>query len=386
MISTFDAFAVVQGLLGARAFGRMAASRGGVSVARTAAVPPAGDTIAAIVPVLDEYERLDPCLEGLLAAPSALAQIIVIDGGSTDGTQSLVRGYAARDARVRLVDASPVAAGWNGKAWNLACGLAASDPDVPWILTIDADVRPNADLVHSLLAHARAHVLDAFSAAPLLRLSGPLEAAFHPAFLATLVYRFGLPGRVAHDIRAVQANGQCFLARRDALVRTEAFAHARTSRCDDVTIARTLVRAGLRVGFYEGAALANAQMYASAADAWRNWPRSLPLRDASTPAMQTLDDLATVLFVQALPLAIVLALLVAGAPRDSLLFRINAALAFARLGVLAGTHRAYGGVAPTYWLAALADVPCALRLIAATYARTARWRGRTLVPEGTHSC
>ena len=364
----------------------MAASRGGVSVTRTADVPVAGDTVAAIVPVLDECGRLGPCLEGLLAAPAALVHIVVVDGGSADGTQALVRDYAARDARIRLVDASPIAADWNGKAWNLACGLAASDPDAAWILTIDADVRPHGDLVPSLVAHARAHALDAFSAAPLLQLSGPLEAAIHPAFLATLVYRYGLPGRVARNVRSVQANGQCFIARRDALVRTGAFAHARASRCDDVTIARTLVRAGARVGFYEGAALASVQMYASAADAWRNWPRSLPLRDASSTTLQILDDLATVLLVQALPLAIVLGLLIAGARRDTLLFRANAVLAFARLGVLAGTRRAYGGVAPTYWLAALADVPCALRLIAATYAPTARWRGRTLVPEGTRSC
>ena len=367
-----------------RSYGRMIATRGGRAVVATDLIAPGAGTIAAIVPVLDERERLGPCLEGLLFAPSALAQIIVVDGGSTDGTQALVREYAARDARIVLIDASPVAPNWNGKAWNLASGLAASDPQATWILTIDADVRPRPGLVASLIAHAATYGLDAFSAAPLLELSGAFEAVIHPAFLATLVYRYGLPGAIARDARDVQANGQCFLARRDLLVRTDAFTAARDSRCDDVTIARHLVRAGARLGFYEGSALSSVRMYASASDAWRNWPRSLPLRDASTTPAALVDDLATILLVQALPLVLVFVALAAGIDRDSLFFRMNLGLALGRLGVLAGTRRAYGNVRATYWLAALADLPCALRLIWATYARTHSWRGRMLVSEGTH--
>lgn len=360
----------------------MVATRGGPSVEAVASAPPGSGTIVALVPVLDECERLGPTLEGLMAAPETLVQIVVIDGGSTDGTQALVRGYAARDARIRLVDAAPVGAGWNGKAWNLACGLAASDPDADWILTLDADVRPHCELVPSLLAHAAAYRLDAFSAAPLLELSGAWEAVIHPAFLATLVYRYGLPGTVARDARCVQANGQCFLARRALLVRTGAFAAARDSRCDDVTIARHLVRSGARLGFYEGARLATVRMYDGAAEAWANWPRSLPLRDAATTTLTLIEDLGVVLLVQALPLAATLVALACGMRRDSLFVRVNLALALARFGVLAGTRRAYGGVAPTYWLAALADVPCALRLARATFTRTHVWRGRTLVAEG----
>ncbi|GAC1541928.1 MAG: glycosyltransferase family 2 protein [Vulcanimicrobiaceae bacterium] len=382
-MSTSDAFAVAQGLLGARAFARMIATRGGRPVARTSVVPRDAGTVAALVPVLDECERLGPCLEGLMAAPDALAAIVVVDGGSTDGTQALVRGYAARDPRIRLVDASPVPPDWNGKSWNLACGLAATAPEATWILTLDADVRPRPELLPSLLAHAAAHRLDAFSAAPQLSLSGALESVFHPAFLATLVYRYGLPGNVATRPQDVQANGQCFLVRRELAVSTDAFTAARTSRCDDVTIARHLVRAGARLGFYEGAELATVRMYDSANDCWANWPRSLPLRDGSTTLLRLAIDLATVLAVQALPLGAVLATLVWRRPTSSLFFRINLALAVARLGVLAGTRRAYGAVPPAYWLAALADLPCALRLVQSSLARRHTWRGRTLVAEGT---
>jgi len=360
----------------------MAATARGRAIA-PAELPSGAGSVVAIVPVLDERERVGACLEGLVRQPAALEAILVVDGGSVDGTGDVVRAFAARDRRVRLIDASPVPPGWNGKVWNLACGLAASDPAATWILTVDADVRPEPQLIASLLAHARSTGLEAFSAAPLLELSGPAEAALHPAFLATIVYRMGLPGNVATRPAAVQANGQCFLARRDVLLRTAAFDAARASRCDDYTIARALVRAGVRVGFFEGGRLARVRMYDSARDCWRNWPRSLALRDAGTPPAQLLAGLAEVLLVQALPLAIVLATLACGARTDSALFRLNLALALARLGVLAGTRRAYAPPGPAYWLAAFADLPAALRLAQATFATRHVWRGRTLVAEGS---
>lgn len=361
----------------------MIATGRGVAVAKTTSVPSGDERVAAIVPVLDECERLGPALDGLIAAPAVLAEIVVVDGGSTDGTQALVRAYAARDPRIRLVDASPVPRAWNGKAWNLACGLAATAPETTWILTLDADVRPSPELVPSLLAHARSHALDAFSAAPLLALSGPLEFAFHPAFLATLVYRYGLPGNVATNARDVQANGQCFMVRRDLAIVTDAFTAARRSRCDDVTIARHLVRAGARLGFYEGSALSRVRMYQSARECWTNWPRSLPLRDDTTRSLDLALDLATVVAVQALPLAIVVAMTLAHGDTGSIAFRINLALALARLGVLAGTRRAYAAPPASYWLAAFMDLPCALRLVQSALARRHTWRGRLLVAEGS---
>jgi dolichol-phosphate mannosyltransferase len=375
------AFAVAQGLLGARVLTRMLRTAAGDPIAVTAVPPASAGSMSIVVPVLDEEARLGPCLEGLLAQGPWVREILVVDGGSRDRTLDLVASFARRDPRVRAIDASPVPEGWNGKAWGLAAGLARSAPSSTWIATIDADVRPRPQLTASLLAHAVHGALDAFSAAPLLVLSSDAEAIVHPAMLATLVYRFGLPGNVALNARDVQANGQCFLAKRALLVATDAFAAARTSRCDDVTIARRLVEAHATVGFFEGSQLASVAMYASARECWQNWPRSLPMRDASTQPLDLALALAEVALVQALPLALCAALLATGR-QSSLLFRVNAILAVVRLATLAGTRRAYAKAPPSYWLSPLADLPVAAELIRATFARSASWRGRALVAEG----
>ena len=83
-----------------------------------------------VVPVLNERNRLSSCLDGLIAQGEEVAEIVVVDGGSNDGTQQLVCTYAQSDPRVRLVDASPIPSTWNGKAWGLQVGLCAASPGI----------------------------------------------------------------------------------------------------------------------------------------------------------------------------------------------------------------------------------------------------------------
>ena len=147
------------------------------------------------------------------------------------------------------------------------------------ILTVDADVRAAPDLVRSLLSHAIGTEVAATSIATTQRLSGVAEGIVHPALLTTLVYRFGIPGHTTRRVAAVQANGQCALYRREPLEQSGGFAAARASVCEDVTIARALATNGYAVGFHESDGLASVEMYSSWSDAWRNWTRSLPLRD-----------------------------------------------------------------------------------------------------------
>ena len=61
-----------------------------------------------ILPVLNEAERIAPALASLVEQPEEVAEILVVDGGSSDGTQALVRRAAQSDPRVKLLDASPV--------------------------------------------------------------------------------------------------------------------------------------------------------------------------------------------------------------------------------------------------------------------------------------
>lgn len=363
----------IQLLHGLRVCLRLIRTANGSRIRRTTKVD--ADRVTVIVPVLNERKRLAPCLDGLLAQPDAVADILVVDGGSTDGTQELVRLFASREPRLNLIDASPVPTGVNGKAYGLQVGLDHATLDTRWILTIDADVRAAPELVPSLLAHARQEAVLVLSVATDQRLSGAAEGLVHPSLLASLVYRYGIPGGATDDIAAVQANGQCFLLERETLEGVGGFTGVQDSICEDVTLARELANAGYRVGFYESDDLVTTAMYDGWRDAWTNWTRSLPMWDRFAGG-RTVLGLLDVLLVQALPLPLVAWLGVRG--RRGPLWLVNLCLVFVRIGALAGIARAYPRRPWTYWLSPLVDTATSVQLVIDAVRRQHTWRGRPL--------
>jgi dolichol-phosphate mannosyltransferase len=171
----------------------------------------------------------------------------------------------------------------------------------------------------------------------------------------------------------VLANGQCTAARRADLLRAGGYAAAAQHLTDDVALARSLAARGWRTSLLDGTSGLRVRMHATAGDAWRNWGRSLPMPDVTSPAARVADGFL-LLVAQALPL-----------PR--LLLRradaLDLLLLALRAGTLAGTARAYEQRDLAYWLSPLADPIAVLRVLwgAARPGRT--WRGRTypgLVP------
>lgn len=370
--------AALQLILSARVFRRMARTRGGQRIERLQPGGIPSGHVSVIVPVLDEVFRLGPCLEGLRRQGCVVREIAVVDGGSIDGTQALVRASARRDSRISLVDAAPVPAGVNGKAYGLAIGSQAVAPDSDWLLTIDADVRLEQDAIAAILHHAQRNNLEALSVATQQRIRGPLIGLLHPAMLTTLVYRFGIPGHAVSRPAEVQANGQCFLVKRELLERAGGFEGVLGTIAEDVTLARTIAELGEPVGFFESSGLVQVEMHADGRDAWRNWPRSLPLRDRHAARRSDLG-LAEVLLVQAAPPYLLLAAVRAGGVRNPIA-QLQLGLIVARLGVLAGTARAYKSRPWTYWISPFADLPVTLEIIRRSRQKVHVWRGRELIP------
>lgn len=367
---------VVQATLALRVLRRMAGSAGGARIEPADPTPGDAGSVSVVVPVLNEIGRLGPCLRSLMAQGPEVAEILVVDGGSVDGTPELVRRFAEQEVRIRLLDASPTPPSLNGKAHNLRAGYGALAPGTRWVLTIDADVRCRPGLVAALLARARASEVAALSAATSQRVAGPGDGLLHPAMLATLVYRFGIPGRATTNPRLIQANGQCMLLRRDALRRVGGFDGMLTSVCEDVTLARSLAADGIPVGFYEAGPLAEVAMYGNWRETWTNWARSLPMRDRFS-GVSTFTGLAEVTLVQSAPLWIAPLARRSLGPRHPLAL-LNAALVATRFGVLAGMRRAYVERPWTYWLSPVCDGPVAVRLWLMALRRRHTWRGRVL--------
>lgn len=326
--------------------------------------------VTIVVTTLNEAHRIAPCLAGLVAQGPVVREILIVDSGSTDGTVELVRDAMTRDARIRLLRDDPLPDDWVGKVWALQYGLAHATAD--WMLGIDADTEPKPGMAAGALAAAMAHQYDAASFSPRFVMSTAAERWLQPALLVTLIYRFGAAGSDSAGER-VMANGQCFLARRSTLLGVGGYSIARDSFCDDVTLARHLARVGHRVGFLDGSRLYDVRSYTSAREAWREWGRSLDLKDASTPLRQW-ADVVFLLVVQGTPVPALLLMALVGATTpllatSALLLGVRVLLQFA----LAPSYDRHG---IAFWLSPLADPLAALRILLSTLRRPREWRGR----------
>lgn len=330
--------------------------------------------VSVIIPTLNEVLRLGPCLEGLHQQGAVLKEVIVVDSRSTDGTPDLVRAMAKRDPRFRVVTDDPLPPGWVGRPWALNYGLHQATGT--WILGIDADTVPQPGLVGAVVQGAQDFKYDALSLAPRFIVKTIGENWLHPALLMTLIYRFGPTGTaVDPPPERVMANGQCFLARRELLLAQGGYTSAQASFCDDVTLARHLAQAGLRVGFLDGSQVIKVRMYTSFAETWREWGRSLDLKDASTPWQQGLDVIFLGL-VQGLPLPLLIGLLVLGI-YDPILLWINGILLTLRLLLQLAVAASFEGPNLFFWLSPLADPLAAFRILLSTMQRPKSWRGRS---------
>lgn len=100
--------------------------------------------ISVVIPVLNEAERLPALLRALRADPVAL-EVIVVDGGSTDGSVA-----AARDAGADLVLHAA-----RGRGVQLAAGIAQAGGGTVLMLHADTVPRPGALVAVQRLMAAR---------------------------------------------------------------------------------------------------------------------------------------------------------------------------------------------------------------------------------------
>jgi dolichol-phosphate mannosyltransferase len=342
--------------------------------------------VSVVVPTLNETDRIDNCLKGLSSQGDEVREIIIVDSNSQDGTQEKVKQVALEDSRFHLITDDPLPKGWIGRPWALHTGFLNISVDSEWFLGIDADTQPQKGLVASSIDAADREDYDLISLAPQFILKYPGEWLLQPALLITLLYRFDSAGVNAQNPERVMANGQCFLCRRSVLEKVGGYSSASSSFCDDVTLARQIAAAGFKVGFLDGSKIFKVRMYEGAAETWREWGRSLDLKDASSPS-QVWSDFWFLLNVQGLPLILSFLLFgcwLLGYGSISLLaaLSLNLFLLIIRFSLLLAIAPSYDreqqfSIASwLFWFSPFADPLAVLRILISSWQKPKQWRGR----------
>lgn len=103
--------------------------------------------VSIIVPAYNTGKYLCECLDSVLRQTWRDMEVIVVNDGSTDATEEIARGYAARDSRVKLITVSN---GGQAAARNIGLDRAEGE----WIAFVDSDDMLYPRAIESLMGVA----------------------------------------------------------------------------------------------------------------------------------------------------------------------------------------------------------------------------------------
>ena len=107
-------------------------------------------TVSIILPCYNVAPYLDKCLESLVRQTWEDLEIICVNDGSTDDTPAVLRGWAQKDARIRVIDREN---GGLSAARNTGIDAATGE----YIGFVDPDDYVDTSMYARLVAEARRH-------------------------------------------------------------------------------------------------------------------------------------------------------------------------------------------------------------------------------------
>ncbi|MEU6217518.1 glycosyltransferase [Streptomyces sp. NPDC047022] len=205
-------------------------------------------SVCVVVPARDEAAVLPHSLPSLLAQDyPGLAEVFLIDDGSTDGTGELARELADLHGGLPLTVASPgpPPAGWTGKLWAVRHGIALARAREPeYLLLTDADIAHAPDSLRELVAASRTGGFDLVSQMARLRVDSVWERLVVPAFVYFFAQLYPFRRIAMWRTRTAAAAGGCVLLRTEAAERAGIPDAIRQAVIDDVALARAVKDSG----------------------------------------------------------------------------------------------------------------------------------------------
>jgi len=340
-----------------------------------------GRLVSIIVPARNEEDNLPILLASLVESRYDPFEILVVDDRSTDGTAAVIRGFSAKDSRVRLVEGAELPAGWFGKPWACMQGYRAARGDL--LLFTDADTRHAPELLGRSVGTLESERRDLVTVIGRMICGSFWERVIMPVIGALLAIRFH-PTVVnrARTAREVIANGQFILVTRESYEAVGTHQAVKHEVAEDLAMAQLYFRTGRPQLFTFGLTLLGTRMYTSLAGLVEGWSKNVyvggrrsypdePVRRALLPFMFGVGA-----FFWLVPPSLLLLALTGVAPG----WVETAALATGLSALFWTLFDAGFGINPLYGL----TYPLGVIMTAWIFARSARrgerrieWRGRT---------
>jgi chlorobactene glucosyltransferase len=231
--------------------------------------------VSIVLPARNESAHIAACVRSLRATAWPDAEFIVVNDHSTDDTESLAVEAAEGDARVRVVNAPDLPAGWFGKQW--ACHTGAQHATGSLLLFTDADTRHAPDLIPRLVRARAERNADLMSVAGTQEMVSFWERTIQPAVFIILLTRFGGTREIenAKHPSDVIANGQCFMMSRETYGKVGGHDSVRDTVAEDLMMAQRTHSLGMRVSLVIGTNQLSTRMYDDFRSIVRGWMKNV---------------------------------------------------------------------------------------------------------------
>ncbi len=120
--------------------------------------------VSILVPARNEEDNIEECVRSVLHLGYNNFELIILDDESIDRTLEIVKPYADRNSKIKIVRGKPLPQGWLGKNW--ACQQLADHSSGELLLFLEADVRLEEDALNSALSKMQFNDVDVISVFP----------------------------------------------------------------------------------------------------------------------------------------------------------------------------------------------------------------------------
>ena len=237
-------------------------------------------SVTAIVPARNEEAVIAASIASLASQPE-IAEILVVNDQSTDGTVSVVRSLMEKIPNLRLLESGGLPDGWVGK--NHALWVGVQEAKSAWLLFTDADAEHERNSASRALQIAQEHnaALVSFSAEQVTETW--YEKALIPYIYLRLAKRLSYERVNDPNSAAAAANGQFLLMHRDAYDAIGGHSGVAGEVLEDVALAMRVKAAGHRIWFGSGKGIVRVRMYRSFQAMWQGWKKNLYRLMGGTP-------------------------------------------------------------------------------------------------------
>lgn len=255
--------------------------------ASTSTRPQTAPFVSVIVPARNEERNIRRCVTSLLEQDYEHYEVIVVDDGSTDGTERVLDEIAHFHPcahRLWVLRLKNLPTGWAGKPHALHAGVQESHSD--WVLFTDADTWHAPHALRTAITQATQEGIDLYSLGTEQELPGFWDRVMMP--MAYLGISLQYPLKKVNDphSRIAIANGQYILLRRAVYDITGGYVRPalRSTLLDDRDLAQVVKDCGFRLYLADGRDLVSTHMYTGLDEIWRGWRKNAFLGSRGGPA------------------------------------------------------------------------------------------------------